>query len=83
MCHGSRSPARWDHVIPALIVSCGGNIPVEVFFMHLSDGYLCVFPADIRMSKAGEEKPGADYPGDSSGTARILVFSRGADGSVI
>lgn len=42
-----------------------------------------MFPADIRMSKAGEEKPGADYPGDSSGTARILVFSRGADGSVI
>lgn len=42
-----------------------------------------MFPADIRMSKAGEEKPGADYPGDSSGTAHILVFSHGVDGSVI
>ena len=30
---------------------------------------VCVFPADIKMSKAsGEEKPAADYPGDSSGT---------------
>lgn len=28
---------------------------------------LCVFLADIRMSAAEEEKPGADYPGDSSG----------------
>lgn len=35
--------------------------------VQLSD--VCLCPADIRMSKAAEEeKPGADYPGDSSGT---------------
>lgn len=31
--------------------------------------HLLVFPTDIKMAKAsGEEKPGVDYPGDSSGT---------------
>ncbi len=42
-----------------------------VFLVLIFDVFVCVFVflSDIRMSKAAEEeKPGADYPGDSSGT---------------
>lgn len=57
------------HYIPVCIYPCT---------CLMSDSVdLCVFPADIRMSKAsGEEKPGADYPGDSSGTRRSDFMTR-------